>query len=157
MYLMSYPVSEFKNPSPGYAWINAFIPSGYAHRENKFPKSVGVLILLYLLKDGAKGGKPGLWRSSLESDIELYLGRISFALYLVHATILHAVGYAIPHWVWAWIGGSESMNQWMIGIAVGWTASMVLCLYFADQFHREIELRCVRFVKWLEDRFKAKA
>ncbi|KXS93472.1 hypothetical protein AC579_7086 [Pseudocercospora musae] len=154
VYLMSYPVSEFKNPSPGYAWMNVFIPSGYAHRENKFPKSVGVLILLYLLRDGAKGGKPGLWRSWLESDTALYLGRISFALYLVHATILHAVGYAIPHWIWASIGGSKAMSQWMIGIAVGWAASMILCLYFADIFHAEIELRCVRFVRWLEGRFK---
>ncbi|KAI5366637.1 putative acyltransferase 3 domain-containing protein [Septoria linicola] len=115
LYLMGCSVDNHKHPGYGYTWINKFIPSWYRHRETKFPKSVGALILLYLLSSGPRNLHRGAWRTILESDIALYLGKIMFALYLVHGTVLHAVGYAIPHLVWTLVGGHDSSWKWMFG------------------------------------------
>ncbi|KAI3318409.1 acyltransferase family-domain-containing protein [Xylariaceae sp. AK1471] len=76
-----------------------------------------------------------------------YLGRVSFALYLVHMLILHSLGF--------WLGkyfleftGSES--YWQYGTGIGMAAVIVGCviIYAADLGSRLVDVNVVRFTAW---------
>ncbi|KAI1170195.1 acyltransferase family-domain-containing protein [Nemania sp. FL0916] len=77
-----------------------------------------------------------------------YLGRVSFALYLVHMLILHSLGL--------WLGkyflemtGSESYLQY--GTGIGLAALVVGCviIYAADLGSRFVDANAVRFTGWV--------
>lgn len=148
IYFMAYPKDGFGLPSYGYTWVNSWIPIWYWHREFRFPKTIGTLLLLNLLRTG--GDRPGYWHQALTSDFAQYCGKVMFAFYLVHGTVLHAIGYAVPWWTWNLIGGNAGNVQWFIGIFAGWSFSLALSFWAADIFHREVESRCVSVTKWIE-------
>ncbi|KAI5366636.1 putative acyltransferase 3 domain-containing protein [Septoria linicola] len=152
IYFSGYPVKGYVNPAPGYTWINAFIPAWYRKREFRFARSIGTLTLLYLLRSSNSSGVGHQTRAHalLTSRVAQYLGQIMFALYLVHGTVLHALGYAITWWTWGWIGGNQGTLQWLIGILVGWSISLSVTIWIADVFNREVESRCVSLTKWIE-------
>jgi hypothetical protein len=60
----------------------------------------------------------------------------------------------IPHYVW-WSLGTEGTKTndftWGLGMVVGWCVGLTLCLWLADIWHREVENRCMKLVKKLED------
>lgn len=120
-------------------------------RKDKFYPNIGTAILLLLL--ARSDPNTSKWRRVLTSAIPQYLGSISFALYLVHGPIMHAVGYLVPHKI-AWMLGTDlrSMGNWPWAgtIMVGWAFTLCLSLWAADVWTREVEARCVRFVKDLE-------
>ncbi|EXJ89051.1 hypothetical protein A1O3_02115 [Capronia epimyces CBS 606.96] len=150
-YLLSYPIDGSRDYAPGYMTLNRLIPE-WMDRKDKFYPNFGTALLLLLLarSDPVKS----TWRRILNSDIPQYLGRISFALYLVHGPLLHAVGYMIPHRIW-WSMGTEGVDTtngpWIFAILVGWSISLAVSLWAADVWTREVESRCVKAVKKLEE------
>ena len=138
--------------APGYKTLNKFIPRNMEQKERFYP-TVGTTIFLLLL--ARADPDTSLWRQIFASDWAQYLGKVSFALYLVHGPLLHAVVYMVPHWVWWSIGveGIESNNfTWTVGIMIGWCTGLALSLWVADVWQREVETRTVRvaqiFEKW---------
>lgn len=150
-YLLSYPIDGAKDYAPGYMTLNKLIPE-WMDRKDKFYPNIGTALLLFLL--ARSDPTTSIWRRILNSDLAQYLGKISFALYLTHGPILHAVGYMIPHHIWWGMGtqGYETGNlTWTIVILIGWAVSLMLSLWAADVWTREVENRCVKAVKKLEE------
>jgi len=139
--------------APAYAWNTAFgyqtlaklVPSHYG-AESKFIPAVGVVLLQRCLYISSPKSPR---RAMFTNSVALYLGKISFSLYLVHGPVLHAVGYSIPSLIWSIIG-KEGIFGYGFGLVVGWVVSLILALCAADVFHREIEARCILFTAWIE-------
>ncbi|KAK5062880.1 hypothetical protein LTR84_004955 [Exophiala bonariae] len=150
-YLLSYPIDGARDNAPGYMTLNSFIPE-WMERKDKFYPNFGTALLILLLARSDPNNS--IWRSILNSDLAQYLGKISFGLYLTHGPVLHAFGYMIPHKVWHAMGteGIETTNlPWITAILIGWSISLVCCLCVADVWNREVESRCVKVVKKLEE------
>lgn len=151
LYFLSYPIDGWKDYAPGYMTLNKLIP-GWMDRKDKFYPNIGTALLILLL--ARSNPTTSKWRRILNSEVAQYLGKISFALYLVHGPILHMVGYLIPHRIW-WSMGTQMLDTgdytWAATIFVGWSISLTLSLWAADVWTREVESRCVKVVKRLED------
>ena len=149
-YLLSYPIDGSRDFAPGYILLNRLIPT-WMSRKDKFYPNIGTALLLLLL--ARSDPSTSRWRRFLTSPIPQYLGKISFALYLVHGPIMHAVGYLVPHQL-AWLWGTELREMgdwgWAGTIWLGWAFTLSVSLWGADVWTREVEGRCVRFVKDLE-------
>ncbi|KAK7888497.1 hypothetical protein LTR67_008843 [Exophiala xenobiotica] len=150
-YFMSYPAWGYNKKAKGYQTLDLFIPRGMANPEMFYPL-VGTGLLLFMLARADPA--TSVWRRLLNSDLCAYLGKVSFALYLLHGPVLHAIGYMIPHYIWSSMGvqPKELGNfSWTVVIVIGWSISLALCLCAADVWQREVESRCVKVVKKLED------
>lgn len=146
LYLMSFPIANFKSPAPGFAFVNKLIPRWYSRKE-KFPKSVGMLVLLYLLSTN-KDQENSLWHRAMRSNVAQYMGRYMFALYLVHGPMLRWFGYGIPFAVWT-VTGKDTNLGWVTGLFLGWAISLTSCLLVAEVFTREVDVRLAAVIrKW---------
>ncbi|KAI0490149.1 acyltransferase family-domain-containing protein [Xylaria cf. heliscus] len=76
-----------------------------------------------------------------------YLGRVSFALYLVHMLILHSLGYWLGEY-FLQLTGSDS--NWRYGAGVGLAGVTVGCviIWAADLGSRFVDANAVRFTAW---------
>ncbi|KAK6350001.1 hypothetical protein TWF696_006253 [Orbilia brochopaga] len=96
-----------------------------------------------------------------------YLGRISFALYLVHGTTNRSIGYALVHWGWRVTGASAmwadkaAPDQMGAGLLESSRVAVVLLVFLvnvpitiwmSDIFWRVFDLPSVKFVRWLESK-----
>lgn len=151
-YFLSYPIEGARDYAPGYMTLNLLIPEWMA-RKDKFYPNIGTALLIFILV--RSDPQKSRWRKFLTGPIPQYLGRISFALYLVHGLIMHAIGYLVPHWIW-WSMGTEGVLTtqvpWAFAVTVGWAVSLTLSLWAADVWTREVEGRCIKLVKALEER-----
>ena len=159
---MSYPRQELKQPSPPYkAVISPLIPRTYTNSTGPaFPKQIGVFLFMYLISSLPMNARHrSLWHRCLTSNICQYLGRISFAIYLLHGPTNWILGYVLPHLVWRqWQSESrsweyavpESLLFYLGGLLVGWLVTLAIVTWVADVWTREVEGRCIRFTRWLQ-------
>ncbi len=154
-WMMSYPMWGygfwgFDAQAPGYVTLNRFIPKNMEQKERFYP-CVGSTVFLIVLTRADP--KTSVWRQIFDSDWAQYLGKVSFALYLVHGPLLHAVVYLVPHWVW-WLMGVEGIETnnflWTVAIVIGWCTGLILSLWAADVWQREVEARCIKVAQKLE-------
>ncbi|KAI1132470.1 acyltransferase family-domain-containing protein [Nemania abortiva] len=84
-----------------------------------------------------------------------YLGRVSFALYLVHMLILHSLGFWLGKY-FLQITGSNS--YWQYGTGVSLAAAVVGCviIWAADLGSRFVDTNAVRFTAWAYRRLLCK-
>lgn len=150
-YFLSYPIDGYRDYAPGYITLNKLIPE-WMDRKDKFYPNIGTAILLLLL--ARADPETSKWRWLLNTDLAQYLGKISFGLYLVHGPLLHAFGYMIPQRMW-WMMGIQGVDAdnyaWTAVIFFGWALSLAVSICVADVWSREVEGRCVKAVKKLED------
>ncbi|KAK5025516.1 hypothetical protein LTR13_010480 [Exophiala sideris] len=150
-YFLSYPIDGYRDYAPGYIWLNKLIPE-WMDRKDKFYPNIGTGILLLLL--ARADPETSTWRRMCNSDLAQYLGKISFGLYLVHGPVLHAFGYMLPQRMWWSMGvqGIETDNYtWTAVLFVGWVISLAVSICVADVWSREVEGRCVKAVKKVEE------
>ena len=149
-YFLSYPIDGSRDYAPGYIWLNRMIPEWMVRKDKFYPNIGTALLILLLARSNPDISK---WRRALTSHYPQYLGKISFALYLVHGPLMHSFGYLIPHKI-SWMAGTELMKMgdfsWAFSIMIGWAITLVCALWAADVWTREVENRCVKFVKELE-------
>jgi peptidoglycan/LPS O-acetylase OafA/YrhL len=84
----------------------------------------------------------------LECGVPQYLGRISYALYVVHFPILSAGAWSLLPWVWGLLG----KEGWRFGLGYMLTFALLTpaVLWVADLWSRGVDESCVRFGRWLE-------
>lgn len=151
-YLLSYPIHGSRGDrAPGYETLNQYIPK-YMVRPDKFYSNFGTFLLLLLLVRSHP--TRSRWRRLLESSWLQYIGSISFGFYLVQQIVQHGGGYLIPHHVW-WSFGVEGVDldsnpAWLGAILIGWACTLVVTVWIADCWTREVEGRCTKLVKRLE-------
>jgi peptidoglycan/LPS O-acetylase OafA/YrhL len=78
-----------------------------------------------------------------------YLGRISFALYLVHGICIHLVALWLIPVMWT-ITGKETRWQFELGFFLATCIHVPITFFAADLFTKTFDETAVRFAKWVE-------
>lgn len=92
-----------------------------------------------------------------------YLGKISYALYLVHGTVIKSLGYNILPWTLrlaTWTPSSVELNldwwnavpnwQKVLAHLIGWAFVGTTCFWLSDLFWRFVDIPCVAFARSVE-------
>lgn len=92
-----------------------------------------------------------------------YLGKISYALYLVHGTVIKSLGYRILPWTLrtaTWAPDDLELNlEWWQGVPdhqkviahlMGWCFVGTTCFWLSDLFWRFVDIPCVAFARTVE-------
>lgn len=139
--------SVYSEDSPAYSYlVNRLVPDWYkAHHY--FWQSIGAVLIVWSASH-SEDIKPIFTNSSAQ-----YLGKISYALYIVHGNILRTVLYAIMPTIWDICEEAEESNvsfltAWLIGACV----IMPMAFWAADVFWRLVDMPCVKLARWVENR-----
>lgn len=88
-------------------------------------------------------------QSPFTSAPMLYLGKISFSLYIVHGPVLHMFGYAMAPFMWQFTG-KETNFRFQLGFGLGLLVLSPLVVWVADTFWRMVQIPCAEFARWVE-------
>ncbi|KXJ85733.1 acyltransferase 3, partial [Microdochium bolleyi] len=141
LYLLSYPDTHAES-TPGFRTLAAYCPRYYPSPLEKwrFYHALGALLFLPCCLRTRL-----LARTVLESRPAQYLGRISFAFYLVHGPVLHGPGFWImPRLFDAFGGGSgggsSSGEVSVAGLVFGWVLLGLTSLVLADVWYWRVDV-----------------
>jgi peptidoglycan/LPS O-acetylase OafA/YrhL len=143
LYLGSTPNIGFKW-TPFYRWLWDVTPWTYPE-PHRFPQTIGAALIVLSVNHS-----PDI-QKLFTHPLSQYLGKISFAFYIVHGPILHSLGYSLMPSIWAMTGKATNF-QYCFGFTVGWLFCLPLCIWAGDIFWRAVDIPSVRFARWIEDR-----
>lgn len=133
LYILSIPLIDLGAANTyGYQTLVSLIPSQY-HRtyvHDHFWIYIGAVYLVFTIDNS-----PFL-QKIFTTRFARYLGKIGFALYLVHGTVLFTLGFRLDIRSW-WFGGAMKV----LGV---W----VLAFWVADLVWRGVDEKSVAFAKW---------
>ncbi|KAF7556164.1 hypothetical protein G7Z17_g1610 [Cylindrodendrum hubeiense] len=148
LYLMSFPDAG-GDSTPGYIYISSWIPFWWNSEIYRPPQSVGCFLFALAVSNS------DFWKAFYNSAFIQYLGKISYALYLVHGPTMHMVGYHWQKWAWSITGVEGEQYAW------GFALSMCFCIptvfWVADVFWRAIDVPTVKFARWFENQLVVKS
>ncbi|RCI09200.1 hypothetical protein L249_1440 [Ophiocordyceps polyrhachis-furcata BCC 54312] len=148
LYLMCQP-DEGGSDTPGWRMLTSMIPTWWEAEEYRFWQSIGAVVFI-----AAVGHSSG-WQSLFNHAAIQYLGKISYALYLMHGPAMHTVGYHFEKWAYSLTGVD---GYWYnAGFVLGACFCVPTVIWWADVFWRMVDIPTVRFAKWVEGKCIAKA
>ncbi|KAG6040278.1 hypothetical protein E4U41_001065 [Claviceps citrina] len=127
LYLLSYPDIGAEH-TPGFVFLSWLVPRYYLPLAGwMFYHSIGALLLI-----------PCIVRSHhlcrvLESPLAQYLGKLSFAIYLVHGPLLHSLGFWIMPRLFERFGRTG-------GYLIGWAVLFTTTMCLAQWWYRKVDL-----------------
>lgn len=133
--------------TPGFRFLASLAPKSYGE-THRFPQTIGAILIVFSINHSKDLQK--LFTNRLAQ----YLGKISYAFYIVHGPILHSLGYSLMPNIWK-ITGSETDGQYCFGFLIGWTICLAVSLWAGDVFWRAVDIPSVRLARKIEDRLKA--
>lgn len=143
LFLLSTPNLGIEE-TPGYRWLFSYLtPHTYTDKK-RFLQSLGAILVTWSVANCSALQRP------FDTQFAQYLGKISYALYIVHGPLIHIVGYSVTPNVWIWMTG---MDRWgyVVGLVLG-TSVLGMCVaVMADWFFRVVDTRAVRLSRWFED------
>ncbi|KAI9691765.1 MAG: hypothetical protein M1822_007837 [Bathelium mastoideum] len=143
LYLMSQP-DEFGDETPGWIYLTEMIPRWFTTKY-RYWQSLGSILFIWAVNNA-----PFLQQPFNTGPMQ-YLGKLSYALYLMHGPVIHIIGYTIEPWAWS-ITGSDTELQYKLGFLLA-TALIIPCLiWVADLFWRAFDIPSVKFARWVESR-----
>jgi peptidoglycan/LPS O-acetylase OafA/YrhL len=143
LYLLSTPNLQIEN-TPGYRWLFMHLTPRTYTDSKRFLQSLGALLVTWAVTNSATLQRP------FNTCIAQYLGKISYALYIVHGPLIHLVSYSITPNIWIHITGMGAWGYW-IGLGIS-TSGLGICVAFAaDLFFRVVDIRAVRISRWFEE------
>ncbi|KAI1373017.1 acyltransferase family-domain-containing protein [Hypoxylon crocopeplum] len=145
LFLCGYP-RDHNTVTPGYMWSKYVWPlTAYRRR---FWLAVGAILFV----------GPMVFLPSVQSVFltrpARYLGRISFALYLVHGLGNRTVGKWLLNGCWDYIG-KEGFWPYAISFVVSTTLYFPVVIWASDMFWRGVDVPSTNFAKWFEKRCAA--
>ncbi|KAF1816701.1 acyltransferase [Eremomyces bilateralis CBS 781.70] len=141
LYLLSQP-DDSAEETPGWVTLASLIPE-YFTIKYRFWQSIGGILFVFALSIC-----PPLQRPFNHPAIQ-YLGKISYALYLMHGPVLHVVGYVVQEWAWH-VTGWETQGQYIGGFLLSSVFIIPVVIWAGDVFWRGVDVYCVMFARWLE-------
>ncbi|KAF2664090.1 acyltransferase [Microthyrium microscopicum] len=141
LYFMSQPDDHFEL-APGWRYLATLIPEWWSEKYRFYQTlgSIGLMLATTRLP---------LLQAPFNTPIIQYLGKISYALYLVHGPVMHVVGYIVEGWAWS-ITGVETESQYVAGFVLAACINIPLIIWAADVFWRFVDAPSVRFARWVE-------
>lgn len=141
LYLLSQPDANSEN-TPGWRTLSALIPA-WVDDKYRYWQCVGAALFVFCV-----ARMPTLQRVFNSSPIQ-YLGKISYAIYLMHGPVMHTIGYALERWSWG-LTGTETAARYRMGFALASVGVIPCVVWAADVFWRAVDAPVVRLAKWLE-------
>jgi len=144
-YFLSFPdlVGEV---TPGVRYLSSITPEGYDWLY-LFWHTIGAVILVHSVTNVL------FLRRLFERPTCLYLGKISFAFYLVHGPILTALGLTLMPRIWritGYGGGYGSNAGFVTGLALGWCLLLCFSVWLGDIFWRLVDVPCTKLARQIE-------
>ncbi|OBT91422.1 hypothetical protein VE01_10534 [Pseudogymnoascus verrucosus] len=144
LHLVCFP-DEHANTTPGYRTLIGLTPRSSSDQglTQRFWMAIGAFLLVGAINFSTLLQRP------FTTPLAQYLGRISFALYIVHGPVLYTLGMKmlLPA-VRDWNHGGGWVN-YALGALGAWVVNLVVCVVAADVFWREVDARSVGFAGWV--------
>ncbi|KAI1199695.1 acyltransferase family-domain-containing protein [Nemania serpens] len=128
---------------PGWRYLGTLIPTWFSEKY-RFWQVMGACLFVFC------AARSRGWQRVFESAAIQYLGHLSYAVYLMHGPVMHAVGYPIQRWAWE-ITGIDG-PAYRKGVVLAAVINIPLVIWAADIFWRVVDIPSVRFAKWLESK-----
>ena len=123
--------------TPGFRWLASLV------FYERLWQSVGAIQVIWAVSQSEA------LQSVFTSPTALWLGNISFALYLVHVPILSSHGWDIVPAIWSITGNDVTLN-YETGVILGFLILCPVVLWLADIFWRLVDLPSVKLAKLIE-------
>jgi peptidoglycan/LPS O-acetylase OafA/YrhL len=144
LYLMSQPDDHFAL-TPGWRYLSTLIPNWWTDKYRYYQVLGSILFVLSV------NFSPVLQRP-FNTPLVQYLGKISYAIYLVHGPVLHTFGYTIEKIAWG-LTGTSTNSQYISGFVLGSLVVVPGTVWAADLFWRGVDAPVVKFARWVEGTF----
>lgn len=129
-------------------WLWNVTPSTYTE-PHRFPQTIGAVLIVLGINHSTEIQK------FFTHPFSLYLGKISFAFYIVHGPILHSLGYSLMPNIWSVVGKGTDF-QYCLGFLIGWAICLPLSIWLGDIYWRAVDIPSVKFSRWVEDKLIVK-
>lgn len=142
LYLLSQPDAQAEN-TPGWRYLASWIPE-WVEDKYRYYQCIGACLFVFCV------ARMPTWQRVFNTAPIQYLGKISYAIYLMHGPVLHTVGYTFERWAW----GLTGVEGWWY-YAGFWLAAIFIVptvVWAADIFWRAVDAPVVRFAKWFENK-----
>lgn len=123
--------------TPGFTWLAAIV------NNSRYWQSVGAAIIVPCVSNLK------VLRQMLSCSLLRYLGKISFALYLVHLPLLATLGWRLVPTVWELVG-RKSYFQDRGGLVISFLLILPLVIWAADLFYRFVDRPCIALARKIE-------
>jgi peptidoglycan/LPS O-acetylase OafA/YrhL len=141
LFLLSQP-NEGHEDTPGWVFLSLLIPEWWSDKD-RYWQCVGAVLLVLCVAHS-----PTTWQRLFNTRTVQYLGKISYAIYLMHGPVFHTAGFAIQRWAWRITGvGGVAYG---LGFVLASVFVLPLVVWVADVFWRLVDAPVVRFARWFE-------
>ncbi|KAK6349499.1 hypothetical protein TWF696_005783 [Orbilia brochopaga] len=144
LYIASQPSHE-PGTTPGYRTMTAYTPASVSEKGRFWP-SVAAVLIVYALSSST--GR--YLQRPFTTAFAQYLGKISYALYLVHGPICRSLGFYSVVKLWGYTG-RETVGGYVAGVLGGGALVLVTVFWVSDMFWRAVDVGCVRLARWVEE------
>jgi peptidoglycan/LPS O-acetylase OafA/YrhL len=134
--------------APGWATLYSWIPK-HVHERHRYWPTFGGLLIVW-----STSNHPSL-QKIFSNSFSQYLGKLSYALYLVHGAVIHTLGYSAMDFFWR-VFGRDTTFQIEAGFVLASGCVIVTTVCVADLFMRLVDTPTVKFARMLEDRMLLK-
>ncbi|KAL6921882.1 hypothetical protein ACHAPO_002643 [Fusarium lateritium] len=148
LYLMSQP-DQGGERTPGWVYLTSLIPKWWDAEKYRYWQCAGAVVFVLAVSRSAS------WQRIFNSPFVQYLGKISYALYLMHGPVIHAFGYHFEKWAYG-VTGVEG-HRFTAGFLLSSFFVIPTVFWWADVFWRAVDIPTVKFAKWWENKLIAKA
>lgn len=141
LYLMSQPDVRAAE-TPGWKYLTSIIPQWWTEEQYRYWQSVGAIMFVVCVSHSPT------WQRFFNIPSIQYLGKISYAIYLMHGPVTHTLGYMIEQRAYAITG---VQGYWYnLGFILGSVGVIPVVVWAADVFWRLFDTPTVKFARWLE-------
>jgi len=144
LWLLSWP-SWNNEHSPGYMTLYHLTPPFIYSAEMTWSR-IGAAVFLLALCGCETLCKP------FKTPVAIYMGKISFPLYIVHGPLNHIIGIRLVEFFWS-IVGNTSLFAYETGVVFAFLTEAVMVVWLADIVMRTVDTPSVRFGRWLQTRW----
>lgn len=133
--------------SPGYRTLMSYVPSWYDKDKEVFWLAIGGAILVFALEHAK------FLQDIFTTRFAQYLGDISFSLYMLHFQIMCTMGHwLVPKCMNVTGGWSNGELGFATGMVLAMMVLMPVMFWASDVFSRLVDVKCVKFAKWVWDK-----
>lgn len=144
LFLASYPDAD-GHVSPGYVQLTNMIPNRYSEKHRFWP-TIGAVMIVYSVNN------LDYIKKFFTTRALSYLGQISFPLYVCHGFVIHTFTYFALDWIWEVTDAYADRARFGRGFALIALCTIAVTVWISDVFLRVVDVRCVRFARWLESK-----